>query len=434
MKIKMKQHFEETIKDLVSNHEVPYEIGAWEKFLSNSITSTPFYKSKWIMAAGLVAIIVISILSYSLTDKNAESDSLLQITRLLNETKPDNSSIKTVELKLDTTTKLNFEDIKSSTVDYPIDKSDRISKHREENLTSKTKISQIRSNDGPETKPSIDKPTLSTQKKPENKDLSIIDESEMESADFFLETKVCKGNTVNLIAKENNRELMYLWSINNNEFLKGNNTSFVASDPGLNSIKLSIKNSEGKIISSHSSTINVIELPEATISVKNEEFEIVNNHKFKLSSTSNNSVKWDLGDGTTSNKTSLNHTYKQGGNYTVTANLTNEDGCTAIETKKIDVKGLYNIRTDYGFSPNGDNINDNFLPLELKTLDVRFTMNIYSRNGQIIYTTNSIEQPWNGIMQDGSRSPFGSYVWVLTLTNENGIHEVYKGTITNVSN
>ena len=61
-------------------------------------------------------------------------------------------------------------------------------------------------------------------------------------------------------------------------------------------------------------------------------------------------------------------------------------------------------------------------------------MSIYARNGQLLYTSTSIDKPWDGRMKDGSTCTFGSYVWVVSLTNNLNEKEVYKGTITNVSN
>ena len=87
-----------------------------------------------------------------------------------------------------------------------------------------------------------------------------------------------------------------------------------------------------------------------------------------------------------------------------------------------------------GVPSSMEQINDVFIPVELKELNVPFELSIYARNGQRLYTTTSIDKPWEGRMKDGSTCTFGSYIWVLTLTNELGNKEVYKGTVTNVNN
>jgi hypothetical protein len=61
-------------------------------------------------------------------------------------------------------------------------------------------------------------------------------------------------------------------------------------------------------------------------------------------------------------------------------------------------------------------------------------MVIYSRNGEPVYTTTSVDQPWDGRLANGKQSSFESFVWVVTLTNEFGVKETYKGTVTNVNN
>ncbi len=424
----MKQNFEQIIRDSVSNHEVPYEAGAWEKFQSNIPTSTPFYKSKWFMAAGLFAVVVASIVGYSMLEKdtNKIEQAIVAQTNKTGISTPisinDNKVIvSSTEGKVITSTETQDNTVSNNSATNN-DGDDR-----------DLNISPIIIPETPTSKPTLPV-TPDKIKEPNTPEPIIISEPEMVSAEFFLAKKVCEGNTVYLIADDNKPSHTYVWNINNRELIKGTNVNFKVSKTGINTITLSVRNAEGKVVATKSSTIEVIELPEIANEIENDKFSVKNDFKFEITPSINTTVKWNLGDGTKSNEASFNHTYKQGGVYTTTCTVTNEHGCATTATKKVDVKGLYNIRPDYGFSPNGDNMNDNFLPVELKSLDVKFTMNIYSRNGQLIYTTNSIEQPWNGMMQDGSKSPFGSYVWVVTLTNEFGNQEVYKGTVTNVTN
>ena len=54
---KMKQNFEETIRNVVINHELPYENGAWETFQKNTVKPIPFYTTKWFMTLAIVAVL-----------------------------------------------------------------------------------------------------------------------------------------------------------------------------------------------------------------------------------------------------------------------------------------------------------------------------------------------------------------------------------------
>ena len=63
--------------------------------------------------------------------------------------------------------------------------------------------------------------------------------------------------------------------------------------------------------------------------------------------------------------------------------------------------------------------------------DVQFTMNIMDKTGEIVYTTQNANEPWDGIIvTDNTPAPAGSaYVWRVVLTNKNGEKELYEGQI-----
>ncbi|MDR1725004.1 MAG: gliding motility-associated C-terminal domain-containing protein [Bacteroidales bacterium] len=55
-----------------------------------------------------------------------------------------------------------------------------------------------------------------------------------------------------------------------------------------------------------------------------------------------------------------------------------------------------------------------------------YEMNIYNRNGQCIYHTNSIEQGWNG-ETSGQMCKDGTYIYVITFETHEGESNVQKG-------
>ncbi|MGB1040377.1 MAG: PKD domain-containing protein [Flavobacteriales bacterium] len=447
----MKNNFEDIIRESLNNHEVPYEAGAWEKFQSNLPASTPFYKSKWFIGGVAVLAIIAgtsiflntvgdNITSNIVSDLNkkvlasgessSNKNNETETSTVSSEENTDNEEssskyivqIDTTEIKTPNTTDNNNSDpewIKGPgfATNQPNDKEDKTPASKpSENKKPATNDDKVKSN--VETKP----------KTPEVKIRKIYKNS------FNLAKTACEGESINLTPSSYSPNHTYKWIINNGlTSFKGRNITYNPSVTGNTSVKLIVIDENGKELTSVTKTTVVNKKPENAIQINEEENTTYNS--FEVTSfNSGNSVYWNMGDGTTSSENTFNHTYKQAGIYTVEYTLTNRNGCHLTETKKIEVKGLYNIRPDYGFSPNGDNINDNFLPEELKTLNVPFEMSIYSRSGQQIYTTKSKDRPWDGNLQDGSRSPFGTYVWVVTLTNEYGVSEVYKGTITNVTN
>jgi gliding motility-associated-like protein len=99
--------------------------------------------------------------------------------------------------------------------------------------------------------------------------------------------------------------------------------------------------------------------------------------------------------------------------------------CREMDTIKIVLLDLY---VPNAFSPNKDGLNERFHvkgPTE-GISDYRFY--IYSRWGQLIWQTNSIEDSWDGTNQ-GRDCPVGTYSWVMkfgvtsTLTNSDKVEK-----------
>ncbi len=59
-----------------------------------------------------------------------------------------------------------------------------------------------------------------------------------------------------------------------------------------------------------------------------------------------------------------------------------------------------------------------------------FTMQIYSRTGQLIFQTNSLSHYWDGNYSNGEPAPPGVYVYKATIIKTYGAGVVEQGTIT----
>ena len=63
-------------------------------------------------------------------------------------------------------------------------------------------------------------------------------------------------------------------------------------------------------------------------------------------------------------------------------------------------------------------------------MNVSFTMNIYNKQGKLIFSSKNINNPWDGINQNnGQKCSQGSFIWVVQLTNKNGKNEQYNGAL-----
>ncbi|MBO7224541.1 MAG: gliding motility-associated C-terminal domain-containing protein, partial [Bacteroidales bacterium] len=82
------------------------------------------------------------------------------------------------------------------------------------------------------------------------------------------------------------------------------------------------------------------------------------------------------------------------------------------------------IEMPNAFTPNSGDRNSIFkpAPIELK----EFRMDIYNSNGVMIFTTNNIEEGWDGTYK-GNPQPMAVYVYIVKFTNKNGVTAIQKG-------
>ena len=91
----------------------------------------------------------------------------------------------------------------------------------------------------------------------------------------------------------------------------------------------------------------------------------------------------------------------------------------------VTVEKPYAIYAPNAFSPDGDGVNDVFNVSGQGIID--FQMEIYNRWGQKIFSTNSIEDGWDGLSNDGAEMPAGLYIYYIKAENIYGEDFKYQG-------
>jgi gliding motility-associated-like protein len=149
---------------------------------------------------------------------------------------------------------------------------------------------------------------------------------------------------------------------------------------------------------------------------------------FSNQSTGANSFVWDFDDTTYSTEVNPIHTYKSAGLYTVTLAAAGPGGCSDTVSKAfVEVVPATTGFIPNAFTPNGDGLNDVFIPanLNLQSLDLK----IFNRWGKVIFQSEGALLGWDGT-SGGLQSEAGVYVYLMTLQFENGQIEVHKGNLT----
>ncbi|MBP6624064.1 MAG: gliding motility-associated C-terminal domain-containing protein [Chitinophagaceae bacterium] len=133
-------------------------------------------------------------------------------------------------------------------------------------------------------------------------------------------------------------------------------------------------------------------------------------------------LQWSNGD------ISNSLTVTQPGTYWAMASNSNGE-CSSTDTIKINRDCYLNIPNS--FSPNGDGTNDYFLPRELLSSGVKvFSMDIYNRWGEKIFSTTSLNgRGWDG-KYNGVIQPMDTYIYIIDVMYANQIRKNFKGNVT----
>ena len=87
------------------------------------------------------------------------------------------------------------------------------------------------------------------------------------------------------------------------------------------------------------------------------------------------------------------------------------------------IQSLFSIPN--AFTPNGDGLNDIFKPVTAAEIH-NYQLDIYSTNGQHIFSSKNIDYGWNGEYQ-GSMQNGGNYIYVIKYKDTAGKEHIDKG-------
>jgi gliding motility-associated-like protein len=169
-------------------------------------------------------------------------------------------------------------------------------------------------------------------------------------------------------------------------------------------------------------TVNVKEYPLPEFDIKTSTLLLNPRNTTLLSSVipeEGVTYNWDMGDGTTAQGIEVDHTYDLSStinSYTVSLTATDTLGC--IKSKSVLVEVSDGIFIPNVFTPNGDGINDLFMPdADLQIMD---------RNGLVLYKGTS---GWDGTYNGRVMTP-DTYFYLMHYNDRGGKERTRKGFIT----
>jgi gliding motility-associated-like protein len=255
------------------------------------------------------------------------------------------------------------------------------------------------------------------------------------TSDYFTsQTEGCEGLEVSF--QENTQDaISYIWDFGDGSPLSNdNNPVHVFDMPGeyvtqLTAIgefgcesttqKATIRISEGAFADFTSTPFTDVDIPLPNATVAFEDL-----------SANGVSWLWDFGDGQASTLANPSHTYTMPADpsdptvgYTVTLTVTDANGCVSTITYGPYLVSIPDLFIPNVFSPNGDNINDEYLVNYSGNEDYSFQ--IFDRWGRKIFESDTPGEAWLGTNLNGNEAVAGVYYYTVRIGEK-----VLKGNVT----
>lgn len=176
--------------------------------------------------------------------------------------------------------------------------------------------------------------------------------------------------------------------------------------------------------------IEVYPKPIADFESLNHELSTINSAvKFANNSIDASSYNWLVDDGQSSTETNPTFNLHKEGFYSVQLIAQNQNQCSDTIIKSYEITGEESIFIPNAFTPNNDKINDVFKPFGSGIMS--FKMQIFARWGELIYTSNHIDNGWDGKNPKNDQTYKSDvYVYVIEVVDRKGKTHYYQGHFT----
>jgi gliding motility-associated-like protein len=204
-----------------------------------------------------------------------------------------------------------------------------------------------------------------------------------------------------------------LWNFSNGESSSLPADSVIFANAGRYSIRLTLTDSLCGSTSANSE-VNIIKEPIINLGPDIALCPGVST-QLNIGTAAYDTVRWSTG------QMNVNQILIDGGVGNVVVEVF-EKGCYVIDS--IIVTPSCDVIAPSAFTPNGDGINDffNLMPGNVE----RFSLYVYSRWGQLVFSTDSFSRSWDGSWQNKAL-PMDNYIWYAEGTKTNGQTFSIKG-------
>jgi len=241
-------------------------------------------------------------------------------------------------------------------------------------------------------------------------------------------TEGCSPLSINFTNKST-KAVSYLWTFGDGAISTEKDPTYIYSEKGKYNVSLTAKGECG-VETSVNKIITVLKTPIAIFSVTPDTIMLPDQFVRCFNATENGDFyQWNFGDDSTSNAFSPSHKYAKVGTYAVSLKVRSADNCkdSLVVQNAVTVLPAADLRFPTAFSPNGDGVNDIFLPVFEGIR--KYELNIYNRFGYLVFSSKDINTGWDGTC-GGQLCAMDTYVWKVFASNLTGTPFILSGDVT----
>ena len=225
------------------------------------------------------------------------------------------------------------------------------------------------------------------------------------------------------------------WSFGDGNTSSSSNPLHMYQNAGIFTVTLTVTTTDGCVGSlPKSNMIEAYPNPEAEFSVSpsfiSMEYPVAYFHDGSSFATI---WAWNFGDINSDENYAVvpnpSHTYSLQGSYTVFLMVETAHGCTDSTSREVIIKPDFTFYIPNVFTPDADGINDFFQASGTNIAE--YEMYIYNRWGELLFKTDDINYPWDGIRPDSGEAYMQDvYAYRIYARDMNGKRHYYYGHVT----
>ena len=240
-------------------------------------------------------------------------------------------------------------------------------------------------------------------------------------------SEACEGVEVSFELSGLDKSLSFLWNFGDGSFSNDPAPRHTFMTPGTYDITLSVRAPSDGVIRTRTiqNMITVLPKPQADFSWAFPEMVHSGKVRVKLQDQTPEATatQWVFeGESDKSQWIQL----EVPGAYPVNLVASNKHGCLDDARHDIVVGDRHGLGALARFSPDGDGRYDTFLPPVLRETSDLWEMVISDAKGQEVYRTRSVDQPWDGMLPDGTAAGNRSkFHWTVRCQAEDGTGKLF---------